>query len=202
MCGDQQLFLHYPHESGWIRRNKHAHAHRLMPSGPEKSVCIPTVLHTPVLCTKFSDDTASLIAAKCFQHLFAACLSWANVFDDNFQDTPHPPLLCQKKTRILTNKTKKAAKLKLTTASYTQRHTHTGNVCLLIFCSLFLPLAFSLSFISPHAFSQENAWVICQRREDHLRPTATLASQDTLARNPFCVFTELIPAPLRKDFTI
>lgn len=59
----------------------------LMPSGPEKSACIPTVLHAPVLCTKFSDYTALLIAAKCFQHLFAACLSWANVI---FKNPPLP----------------------------------------------------------------------------------------------------------------
>lgn len=62
----------------------------LMPSGPEKSACIPTVLHAPVLCTKFSDYTASLIAAKCFQHLFAACLSWANVIFKN--PPPHTGL--------------------------------------------------------------------------------------------------------------
>lgn len=102
VCGDQQLFLHYPMNlAGSEETSLHMHrgdanpALLLMPSGPEKSVCIPTVLHTPVLCTKFSDDTASLIAAKCFQHLFAACLSWTNVFDDNFQDPP--TLLYQKK---------------------------------------------------------------------------------------------------------
>lgn len=127
----------------------------LMPSGPDKSVCIPIALYTPVLCTKFSDDRASLTAAKCFQHLFAACLSWENVFDDNFQDCPARSSV-KKKIRILTNKTKKAAKLKQITVSYTQRHTHMGNVCLLIFCSVFLLLAFSLSFISL-SFSQENA---------------------------------------------
>lgn len=92
LAGSEETSLH-------MHRGDANPALLLMPSGPEKSVCIPTVLHTPVLCIKFSDDTAPLIAAKCFQHLFAACLSWANVFDDNFQDAPSPPpqLLYQKK---------------------------------------------------------------------------------------------------------